>query len=82
MENLLRRACPNARDRMSIANLLNHEGEDACVEIPTDDNLIAEIVAKITGQENIEIEELDAAATKPTTKDVQGASNAQCACEN
>ena len=39
LEDLVRQACTIGRDKMSIANFLNPEGEDECVEIPTDDNV-------------------------------------------
>ena len=43
------RVCPDAEDRMSIKNFLNPEGEYECVEVPTDDSMVAEIVESLSG---------------------------------
>ena len=49
LSQLMARVCPDAEDRMSIKNFLNPEGEDECVEVPTDDSMVAEIVESLSG---------------------------------
>ena len=54
---------------ISIANFLNPEGE--CVEIPTDDNLVADIVAEIRGQNINGSEDLESKDVSPPLKRIK-----------
>ena len=66
---------------MSIANFLYPGGGDEYVEIPTDDNLVADIVAEITGQNNNESEDLEFGDVRPLLRTLKERKEAY-ACES
>ena len=49
LSQLMTRVCPDPGGTMSVKNFLNLEGEDECVEVPTDDSIVAEIVKSLSG---------------------------------
>ena len=55
--SLVRKACPNAKDRMSIGNIPNLVSAHNFVQILTEENYLEEIVETLSGGDNVEKED-------------------------